>query len=247
MKNNFFNNYPILNVYEKPSKKSNLSTQILYGEEFKLLNKKKNYLKIKTVYDNYTGFIKNRYFLKEYKPNYKIRVLKAQLFKLPFRNKFSKNFIPFLSKVEVTKKYKNYYMIGKNKWIKKNDLVKIEKKELNFKKILKLFVSCKYLWGGKTYKGIDCSAILQLLYKFNNISFPRDTKDQINYKKGTIKEKFKKGDIIFWKGHVAICIDSRKLIHAYGPAKKVIEMPIKETIKIINKTANLKVKKIYSI
>ena len=48
-------------------------------------------------------------------------------------------------------------------------------------------------------------------------------------------------------GHVAICINSKKLIHAYGPKKKVLIMNIKDTIKIIEKTANLKVKKVTKI
>ena len=90
--------------------------------------------------------------------------------------------------------------------------------------------------------------MLQVFYKFNNKFFPRDTIDQIKFKKGVKnKKKFRKGDIIFWKGHVAICLNSKKLIHAYGPKKKVIIMPIKNTIKRIKETANLKIKKIYRI
>ena len=78
--------------------------------------------------------------------------------------------------------------------------------------------------------------------------YPRDTKDQIKYSnKKIIKKNFKKGDIIFWKGHVAMCINSNKLIHAYGPEKRVLIMPILQTIKRIDKTAKLKVKKISSI
>jgi len=78
--------------------------------------------------------------------------------------------------------------------------------------------------------------------------YPRDTKDQINYSKGSsMKRKFKKGDIIFWKGHVAMCLNSKKLIHAYGPEKKVLIMPIIKTINRIRETAKLKVKKISRI
>ena len=58
---------------------------------------------------------------------------------------------------------------------------------------------------------------------------------------------FKKGDIIFWKGHVAVCINTQKLIHAYGPEKKVLIMNITETINRIERTAKLIVKKISSI
>ena len=78
--------------------------------------------------------------------------------------------------------------------------------------------------------------------------YPRDTKDQIKYTKKNLKKKlFKKGDIIFWKGHVAMCLNSKQLIHAYGPERKVIIMAIIETINRIEKTAKLKVKKVSRI
>ena len=87
-----------------------------------------------------------------------------------------------------------------------------------------------------------------MFYKFNNKFFPRDTIDQVNIKKGFFNKKvFKKGDIIFWKGHVAICLNSNRLIHAYGPRKKVLIMPIKKTIKLIERTTNLKILKVISI
>ena len=57
------NNYPIVNIYEKESLKSKLSSQLIYGEKFQILNKKKGWLKIKTSYDKYTGFIKRRKFI----------------------------------------------------------------------------------------------------------------------------------------------------------------------------------------
>ncbi len=89
--------------------------------------------------------------------------------------------------------------------------------------------------------------LIQLFYKFNNKFFPRDTVDQVKFRKGINIKKFKLGDIIYWKGHVAICINSKKLIHAYGPKKKVLVMDINKTIKLIKKTANLEVKKIFRI
>ena len=126
-------------------------------------------------------------------------------------------------------------------------LKKIDLKEINFNKIFKLFLNTKYVWGGKTYRGIDCSALLQIFYYYNNKFFPRDTKDQIKYLKRNLKRNYQKGDIIFWKGHVAMCLNSKQLIHAYGPEKKVLIMPILKTIKRIENTAKLKVKKIAKI
>ena len=127
-------------------------------------------------------------------------------------------------------------------WIKKKDLKKINFKTKDVFKNIKKFLNIKYRWGGKHYRGIDCSALVQLSFNFNNKFCPRDTKDQIRYFKKKIKiENIKKNDLIFWKGHVAISTSKHNLIHAYGPEKKTIRMPIKKTIDKLYKTANLKV------
>ena len=104
------------------------------------------------------------------------------------------------------------------------------------------FINVKYKWGGKHFAGVDCSGLIQLFLNFNNKFCPRDAKDQIRYFKKKIKlNNIRKNDLIFWKGHVAIVISKSKLIHAYGPFKKVVAMPIKKTINRIYKTANLKI------
>ena len=241
MQNNYYSIYPCINIYERPSINAKISSQIVYGEKFKVLRKIKSFLKIRTSYDRYTGYIKNKKFIKKFKPTHKVKTLKTRIYK-------SNSFLPFSSEIEIIKKEKNYAMFEKNKWVKQKDITHINKKEKNFAKIFKSYLNCKYKWGGKTYHGIDCSALIQLFYKFNKKFFPRDTIDQISYKKGNkTKKKFKLGNIIYWKGHVAVCINSKELIHAYGPEKKVIIMPINETIKRIERTANLKVKKICKI
>ena len=114
-------------------------------------------------------------------------------------------------------------------------------------KIFKFFLNTKYLWGGKTCVGIDCSALIQIYFYYNRIFFPRDTKDQIRFCKRKRGNNRLKGDIVFWKGHVGMCLNKSRFIHAYGPKKKVLIMPTVQTIKLIDKTANLKVKKVSNI
>ena len=107
-------------------------------------------------------------------------------------------------------------------------------------KVFKLFLNVKYLWGGKTSKGIDCSALIQIYFYYNRVFFPRDTKDQVKYCKKIFNKKEIRNKIIFWKGHVAYCFNKKKLIHAYGPKKKVVIMDINKTIKKIFKDTKLK-------
>ena len=246
MKNNYFYKKAFSNIYKSSSVFSEVTSQILYGEKFKILSKNKNWIKIRTSFDNYIGYIKNKNYTNTYKPTHKVSILKANIFNKIKRK--TKYFLPFASKVSKIQENKKFIEFEKNKWIKKKDIKKIEHKEKNYLKILKLFLKTKYFWGGKTYKGIDCSAILQLLYYYNNKFYPRDTIRQVKYSKSNInKKKFKKGDLIFWKGHVAICVDAKKLIHAYGPEKKVIIMEINKTLEMVERTAKLIVKKISSI
>jgi len=245
VKNNFFYKNKFSNIYKNSSKFSEVISQILYGEKFKILLKNKDWIKIKSSFDNYVGYIRNEKYATKHNPSHKVYSLKAAIFGK--QKKKTKNFLPFGSKISIIKENKNFIEFENNNWLKKKDLRKIDHKEKDFIKVFKLFLKRKYVWGGKTYKGIDCSALLQLYYYYNNSFYPRDTKDQIKYsKKKYGKGVFKKGDIIFWKGHVAICINSKNLIHAYGPEKKVLVMPITKTIDRIKRTANLTVKKISS-
>ena len=246
MQNNFYFISNFSNIYKKPSNTSEVTSQIIYGEKFKILSKNKNWIGIKTLFDNYKGFIKNSKYVEKFNPNYKVNSLKARIFKKPGIR--TNSWLPLASRLSVLEQNKYYIKIEKNKWIKKSDIKKINYKEKNYIKIFKKFLNVKYVWGGKTFKGIDCSALLQIFFYYNNSFYPRDTKDQIKYtKENSETRKFKKGDIIFWKGHVAICLNSKQLIHAYGPEKKVIVMPILETINRIHRTAKLKVKKISRI
>ncbi len=244
MKNNFFFKSNFINIYKKPFKNSEVISQILYGEKFKILSKKKDWLKIKTRFDNYIGYIKSKNYKKNHNPTHKVFNLRATI-----RNKSNntKTYLPFASRISIIQERENIVEFEKNKWIKKKDIKKIKHIEKDYLKVLKLFINTKYVWGGKTYLGVDCSAILQLFFYYNDKFYPRDTKDQIKYSKKIKRKIFKKGDIIFWKGHVAICTNSKKLIHAYGPEKKVLVMPIKKTIDRIKKSTNLVIKKISSI
>ncbi len=247
MKNNFLNK-PVANIHLKPSRNSEVVSQILYGEKFKILLKRKKYIKIKTHYDKYIGYIKKDKFLENFKPSYKISKIKSRIFfKKGKRFLSSNHYLYYGSGVYKRNENKKYIEFEKNKWIKKSDIKNIDHHEKNYIKIFKFFLNTKYLWGGKTCGGIDCSALIQIYFYYNRIFFPRDTKDQIRFCKRKRSKNRLKGDIVFWKGHVGICLNKSKFIHAYGPKKKVIIMPTGQTIKLIDKTANLKVKKVSNI
>ena len=231
----------VINVYKKNNIRSEVVTQLLYGDTFKKIKKIGTWIKIKNDADNYKGYIKKKKFTLNQKNTHKVCNLRTNLYSKPnIKNKVKKQ-LSFGSKIKVIEKKNNFYKFD-NLWIKKKDLKEIDYKTKDIFKNIKKFINIKYKWGGKHFSGIDCSALTQLFFNFNSKFCPRDTKDQIKYFKKKVKLKnIRKNDLIFWKGHVAIAISKYNLTHAYGPLKKTMTMPIKKTIDRIYKTANLKV------
>tara|TARA_A100001011_G_scaffold379348_1_gene445234 strand:+ start:11 stop:751 length:741 start_codon:yes stop_codon:yes gene_type:complete len=234
------NNFAVINLHKRPSTKSEILTQMIYGDSFSISKKTRKWLKVKIKEDSYKGYVQNKNFSNFLEPTHKINILKAKVFKFPNKRKKA-NEISFGSKIKVIDNKARFFKFSKG-WISKNDVKPISYKEKNPFRKISIFKNIKYKWGGKSFRGIDCSALIQLFLNFNNKFCPRDAKDQVKYFKKNIKLKdIKKNDIIYWKGHVALALSKKKLIHAYGPMKKTLIMGIDQTIKKIDRTAKLKV------
>ena len=237
--NKFYtNSYSVINLYKKTSSKSEIITQMIYGESFKIINKSAKWMKIRIKEDGYIGYIKKKQFFLYSKPTHKVSVLWANTYKNSnFKEKIGK--LSYVSKIKVEKTVSKFAKF-QNGWIEAKNIKPIKYKNKNIFKDIQIFKGTKYKWGGKTFNGIDCSALVQVCLNFNNEHCPRDTDKQVNFFKKNINLKnIKKNDIIYWNGHVAVAISKKKLIHAYGPRKKTLVMNILETIKLIKKTANL--------
>ena len=123
MKNNFYFNKSLANIHSKPSSKSEVISQILYGEKFLVIKKIKNWIKIKALYDNYIGFIKLDKFQDKFSPKYKIFKIKSHVYKKS-KNKFLKTgkYLFFSSGISILNESKNYFEFEKNQWIKKKKI-----------------------------------------------------------------------------------------------------------------------------
>jgi hypothetical protein len=230
----------IANIYKKNNKKSGIVTQILLGEDFNSQNKIGKFYKGYKAYDKYKGFIEAKdLHLDKNKKTHKIISKECNVYKKP-NNKYKLNKkIFFNSRISILAD-KNNFIQTKNGWILKKNIKPINFRKKHFLDNIKLYLNTKYLWGGNSPKGLDCSALVQELLKFNNIYCPRDSKDQKKFFRKEISiQNIRKGDLLFWKGHVAIALSNKKLVHAFGPRKKVVIMGIKETVKKIYSKSKL--------
>ncbi|MEJ0011849.1 MAG: NlpC/P60 family protein [Bauldia sp.] len=92
------------------------------------------------------------------------------------------------------------------------------------------FLNVAYLWGGRTSLGLDCSALVQLSLAAAGVSAPRDTDMQEQALGAAIEGASRRGDLVFWKGHVGILIDGENLLHATGHAMAVVIEPLAEVV-----------------
>lgn len=98
-------------------------------------------------------------------------------------------------------------------------LAPVETKEADFVAVAERFLGAPYLWGGKTSLGLDCSALVQLALNACGVPCPRDTDLQEQALGNALAhphelKRLRRGDLVFWKGHVAIVRDQATFVHA---------------------------------
>lgn len=98
--------------------------------------------------------------------------------------------------------------------------------EADYVAIAERFLNTAYLWGGRTSLGVDCSSLVQLSLMMAGRSAPRDTDLQERMLGTAVTAKPRRGDLVFWKGHVAIMSDDERIVHASGHHMAVVSEPL---------------------
>lgn len=212
----------IVPLRKKPSDKSELTSQILYGECFEILRREENWSQIKTAYDNYVGWIDNKQInciekkiYLEY--NAQNEIFCNDLVNFIVDEKKNKQTVVLGSILNLTA-HLNHKFEGKctNSKSAKNNIIKTSMRYLN----------SPYLWGGKTPFGIDCSGFTQMVYRINGLKLKRDASQQAKQgKEIKLIKNSKAGDLAFFKNskdvitHVGIILEKNQIIHAHGKVR----------------------------
>ena len=213
-------NLSIVPVRIVDSDKSEMINQLIYGDIIEILEEKEKWVKIKSVFDDYIGWIDKKQYFKiddNITVDLKNPVYCIDLVEFIENNNNELVTIPIGSDISnislMNHKFEGKTISGKNN---RNSIVNTAL----------LFLNSPYLWGGKTPFGIDCAGFTQMVYKINGYKLSRDAKDQANQGETlSFIEESEAGDLAFFNNdqgdiiHVGIILQNNHIIHASGKVR----------------------------
>ena len=213
-------NLSIVPVRIVDSDKSEMINQLIYGDIIEILEEKEKWVKIKSVFDDYIGWIDKKQYFKiddNITVDLKNPVYCIDLVEFIENNNNELVTIPIGSDISnislMNHKFDGKTISGKNN---RNSIVNTALS----------FLNSPYLWGGKTPFGIDCSGFTQMVYKINGYKLSRDAKDQADQGETlSFIEESEAGDLAFFNNdqgdiiHVGIILQNNHIIHASGKVR----------------------------
>ena len=225
--------FPKTNLYSINDTKAPLATELLLGEEFVVYENKAGWSWGQSLRDSYVGYVRSESLSTYNKNKYHIvSNIFAPVYEEPKTRSRVMMKLCMNSKISISKSRKNF-LLSNVGWILDEHIKKDDAFEKDFVEIATKFINTPYLWGGKSYSGIDCSGLVQLSLQRFGILSPRDSDQQernLGKNIGKVAENLERGDLVFWKGHVAIVVDSNSIIHANSFHKKVTLESTQEAI-----------------
>jgi len=207
---------PTAPLRQAPSPDAPLDTEALKGERVTVFEIEEGWARGKLEADGYEGFLPaNALTRPGAPPTHKVAALRTLVFPGPSIKLPPLEGLPLGSRLAVARIEDPFAITASGGYVPARHLVAIDETESDFVAVAERFLGAPYLWGGKTSLGLDCSGLVQVALTACGIACPRDSDMQERALGVPIDlADLKRGDLVFWKGHVAIARDRATLVHA---------------------------------
>ncbi|WP_291861889.1 C40 family peptidase [Marinilabilia sp.] len=221
--------YGFIPVRTEPFEGAQLETQILFGESFDILENRTGWCRIKCHFDGYEGWIDDKLIVK-------LDERDVELWNRPIGHVVTKAFVkviresdstPMLlssgSRVVFNGEDRNVIRIGNEEFYWQGIL---PDGRFDLEEVARGYLNSPYLWGGRSFYGIDCSGVVQNVFKVAGVLLPRNASQQINYGQVvSFVEEAGIGDLAFFDNeegeiiHVGICLGHGSILHSSGSVR----------------------------
>lgn len=224
---------PIADVRREPAHEAALDTQALSGETVMVYESSdEGWCWGQLEGDGYVGYFSaNALGPVGVKPTHRVCVPRTFGFPGPNIKSPPMTALPMGALLDIVSQTERFALNGYNWHFPLNHVMPLTARQPDFVAVAESLLGAPYLWGGKSSLGIDCSGLVQISLQAAGVPCPRDTYMQEAALGAAVPlSGLKRGDLIFWKGHVAIARDGETIIHANAHHMMVATEPAGEAL-----------------
>jgi cell wall-associated NlpC family hydrolase len=207
-------------VRRAPSPDAELMTQALKGERVTIYDRNgEGFAWGQLNSDGYVGWIPDAALVRSATaPTHKVTALSTFAFPGPSIKLPPVEAIPMSARLAIIRAEGPFSVTAQGRYLPSRHLAPLDANASDFVAVAERFVGTPYLWGGKSAFGIDCSGLVQIALNAAGTGCPRDSDMQQDGLGRALdaaeSKKLQRGDLMFWKGHVAIVRDASTIVHA---------------------------------
>lgn len=227
-------------IRREPSHEAVLLTEALCGERVAVFDESEGWAWVQLCQDRYVGWVPRDSLAESgMEPTHKVSALRTFAFARPDIKAPPLSALPFGAQLasvgHAQDKNARYALVEPAGAVVVQHLALLDAFEADWTGVAERFLGTPYLWGGKTSGGIDCSGLVQVALQACGIATPRDS-DMQEAELGSALPltgglpRLKRGDLVFWKGHVGIMRDSEALLHANAHHMQVAAEPVSAAV-----------------
>ena len=219
----------VVDLRREPRPDGAVDTQALFGERVIVYDEEEGWAWAQLARDGYVGWIAANTLWREVSaPTHRVRVPRTFVYPRATIKAPPLIALPLGAEVAILKEHESFYVTRDLGFIYRAHLAQLDAPAPDFVTVAESLIGAPYLWGGKSSLGVDCSGLVQVSLLVAGVAAPRDSDLQELALGETVPggAEPRRGDLVFWKGHVGIMRDASTLLHANATHMQVTSEPL---------------------